>query len=194
MDKDLEIKRRLVILLDELLEKDYWQDSLFLQAAEKEIRDLRAKIAADPQLAELLGEQSQVKQQVNFTPNDSLYAYIALYQADGSNFDKWSQVLSAIGSLSISRPIYRYEHDIKTCMRAIDKKQNHGYAAILLKAEDILSNLNNPPRDKNGYELLMVKEKAMRPENISSFVHVTGQYAFENGTLIRKGDVDFNVD
>jgi len=192
MDKDLEIKRRLVGLLDELLEKDYWQDSLFLQATEKKIRDLRTKITADPQLLQILGEDSAHSPQTHSVAGNILQVYIALYQADGSNFVKWAQVLTAIAALSISRPIYKNERDIKACMRAIEKKQNHAYVAIAIKPDDILSNMNSPPRDKNGYELLMVQERAILAENILEFVHVSGRYTFENGTLIRKGNVDFN--
>jgi len=192
MDKDLEIKRRLVVLLDELLEKDYWQDSLFLQAAEKEIRDLRAKIVADPQLMVLLGESPSVDQQITPVSANLLQVHIALYQSEGNNFTKWAQMLSAIGALSISRPIYKYERDIKACMRVIEKKQNHAYATILIKPEDILSDAANPPRDRSGYELVMIKERAIQSTNIISFVHLTGRYVFEKGTLIRKDNVDFN--
>lgn len=189
MDKDLEIKRRLVVLLDELLEKDYWQDSLFLQAAEQEIRSLRSKIVADFQLVALLGESQSAKQPVSA---NSLQIYVALYQSDGSNFTKWAQMLSAIGALSISRPIYRYERDIKSCMRGMEKKPNHAYAVISVKSEDVLSDAGNPPKDRHGHELLMIKDKGIQANNIISFVHLTGRYTFENGTLIHKENVDFN--
>lgn len=192
MDKDLEIKRRLVVLLDELLEKDYWQDSLFLQAAEQEIRGLRAKIVADSQLMALLGESQLVKQPVKSVSANLLQVYVALYQSDGNNFTKWAQMLSAISSLSISRPIYRYERDIKSCMRGMEKKLNHAYAIVSVKSEDILSDAGNPPKDRNSYELLMIKERAIQANNIISFLHLTGRYTFENGTLIHQENVDFN--
>lgn len=184
MDKDLEIKRRLVMLMDELLEKDYWQDSLFLQAAEKELRELRAKIASDPKLVTILAKTDPNSAEIEKYPEDSVVIYIALYQADGSNFTRWSQMLAAISNLSINRPIYRHEDDVKACMRAIEKKQNHAYLEALINKEDILSTIDNMPRDRNGYELLIVKEKAVKPDNIVKFVHITGSYQFQNKQLI----------
>lgn len=191
MDKDLEIKRRLVVLLDELLEKDYWQDSLFLKAAEKEIRELRTRIISDPRLKDFSGEPLQTPSQT-IQNSANVPVYVALYQADGTNFVKWAQVLSALPALSISRPIYKNESDIKTCMRAIEKKQNHGYAIVMVEPKDILSQPGNSPKDRNGFELLIIKEKSIKLENIASFIHVTGNYSFVNGQLTYQGSVDSN--
>lgn len=192
MDKDLEIKRRLVALLDELLEKDYWQDSLFLQAAAKEIKELRAKITSDPRLIAMLDNNVSKTQKIQKHTADLVPVYIALYQADGSNFGRWAQMLAAISHLSINRPIYRNERDIKSCMRVIEKKQNHAYLEVLINKEDILPTLDNPPCDRNGYELLLVKERAIKPVNIVKFTHITGSYQFQNNQLIQQNNCNFN--
>jgi Dot/Icm secretion system protein IcmQ len=189
MDKDLEIKRHLVLLLDELLEKDYWQDSLFLQAAEKQILEMRSRIASDRQLQAVLHEPQQ--NTLNVSTNDLTSIYIALYQADGNNLAKWAQVLATITNLSISRPIYKHEYEIQACMRAIEKKQNHAYAEILVHTEDIIAT-STPPTDKNGFELLMIKERSIKPENIQSLTHSSGLYLWKNGQLIRKDNIDFS--
>ncbi len=188
MDQDLEIKKRLVLLLDELLEKDYWQDSLFLQAAEKQIKEMRAKIASDHKLQMVLPTQDSP-----VSANDEhTEVYIALYQADGSNIAKWAQMLATITNLSISRPIYKHEHEIQACMRGIEKKQNHAYVKVWVPCEAILSS-STPPTDKNGFELLLLKERSVKPENIVNLIHVSGCYLWENGQLTRKEDVDLSL-
>jgi intracellular multiplication protein IcmQ len=187
LDDDLELKRELVKILDDLITRGTWTGSLFLESSGKKLRDLREELYTGFRL----GEQTNAGASTN-APGASLQkagfieVFVALYQADGLNVTKWSNLLSAISSNSIGRPVYGNEDDIKAWFRTKENKQNDAYAVVYIHPDDKNKPAGKPLLDRYGHELLTIREGAIKSKNITRFVHVTGQYTFLNGVLTKQ--------
>lgn len=110
--------------------------------------------------------------------------YVELYQMNGDNMDRWATTLNSIAIQGISRPIYQTEADVCAMIRNKEQKIKEGYAVVKIASTDIVT----PPRplqDKDARPLLHVKPGSLKPENIVKFVHFSGQYLWQNGTLIK---------
>lgn len=110
--------------------------------------------------------------------------YIALYQMDGDNMDKWAMTLNAIAMQGISRPIYENEVDVCSMIRAKEQKTKEAYAVVKMKATDIINSAVSP-KDRADRKLIYVKPGSLKTENISRFVHLSGQYLLQKGKLIK---------
>lgn len=185
-DNELEVKRNLIQILDEVLCEGVWTGSLFLETSGKKVQDLRDRLIKDFNL-----ENDEVINANDAADNPSIpigsaEIYISLYQTSGQNLKKWESLLSSINNYSSGRPIYRTEEDMKSFLRPKENQQNDGYAVVYVNASDILKPpANKPLLDKSGRELLIVKEGTIRSQNIVRFVHMTGQYRFEKGVLVK---------
>jgi Dot/Icm secretion system protein IcmQ len=110
--------------------------------------------------------------------------YVALYQMDGDNLDKWGMTLNSIAMQGVSRPIYENEADVCGMIRAKEQKAKEAYAVLKIKASDIV-NSPSPHLDRNGKILIYVKPGSLKPENILRFVHISGQYLWRQGRLTK---------
>lgn len=185
-DTELKAKRELIQILDDVLAEGVWTGSLFLEASGKKIKALRDRLVQDFNLEQ--GNNNVIEQTsaTNTQTKDNVLVYIALYQATGLNIKKWESMLNAIGNFSAGRPIYRNEEDVQAFIRAKESAQNDGYAAIYINQKDILAMPSNKQLlDRSGKELVMVKDGAIKSENIIYFVHSTGQYTLKSGILIK---------
>ncbi|MFU8797798.1 MAG: type IVB secretion system protein IcmQ [Gammaproteobacteria bacterium] len=91
--------------------------------------------------------------------------FVSLYQADGLNMKKWASLLGSIGDLAASRPVYQQESDVRNMIQTKEQKQNEGYVAIYITPG---------------------KTKLLQTEDIAYFEHVSGQYNFQDGILIKQ--------
>lgn len=110
--------------------------------------------------------------------------YVALYQMDGDNMDRWAMTLSAIAIQGISRPIYASEADVCSMIRAKEQRNKEGYAVVKLMESDIVKS-PSPLQDRFGKKLIHVKPGSLKTNAIVKFVHISGQYAWKNGKLIK---------
>lgn len=110
--------------------------------------------------------------------------YIALYQMQGDNIDRWATILSAIGMQGVSRPIYKNEADVINVIRHKEQPLKEGYAVVKIPTQDILSS-SSPHLDRSGFPLLHLKANALKIANVQRFVHQSGQYALKEGKLVK---------
>ena len=182
---DEEKKANLEILksLDEALEKGPWQNSLFLTGIGKKLKDIRNRFKEEMGLEEISGIAAIE------LPTDTqfLEVYISLYQSEGTNIRKWHTVVLSLIGHSVSRPVYKSESDIKAAMHAKDFKTNDAYVVVRLTPKDILAPATDRPRtDREGRELVTLREGAIRLENIMRFVHSSGEYKIIENSLVKQ--------
>jgi len=185
---DDEAKANIEILkaLDDVIQKGPWEHNLFFRGIGKKLRDIRDRFENELSLGELI-DQLENKSPAAATTEQFLTVYISLYQADGSNIQKWASVISSLEGHSISRPVYRNEEDAQTAIRSKEFKLNDGYIAVRIRQEHILQIPGGKiSQDKLGHELLVLREDAVHIKNILYFVHQTGRYTLHNGTLIKQ--------
>lgn len=187
---DEETKANLEILkaLDEAISQGPWEHNLFFQGIGKKLRDLRDKFQQELGLDAASLETSQ-KNTVDLAVQHSQLTevYISLYQAEGANIRKWLGVVTSVIGHSVSRPVFKSEIDIQAAIRAKTYKQNDAYIAVKIREEDIMkSPTGQPILDREGRELLMLREGAVKLANIVRFVHLSGDYIFRDGVLIKQ--------
>lgn len=183
--------KKLLAVLDEAIEKGPWDKTIFLRAAGKKLREFRFRLRAslqidDPDASKGKDLADRIADRAGQTE-----VYVYLYNADGQNLEKWSKLVATLRMQAVSRPVYSRENDIQELIRSKPNKNNEAYVAVYVSKEDIVTPKESSPKDKFGNDLLLLKDKAVKVENISRFMHVTGEYAFEAGQLIRKGDIQY---
>ena len=110
--------------------------------------------------------------------------FVALYQVDGSNLDKWSQTLSTIAFQGVFRPIYGTEADICKMIQGKDNRTREGYAVMRIDPAAIIASPKEN-LDKLGSPLFHIKPGSLQSKNIKRFVHMSGQYLWQNNTLTK---------
>jgi intracellular multiplication protein IcmQ len=188
MDEKTQSHLDLIRELDELIVKGQWEGSLFYQAVGKKLREF----------SEQLKTEYQVDTEATFSsPNEMMdyvkqkagliEVFISVYCTEGRNIKKWELVLANLPKQIVSRPIYKKEKDIKDSINIKDNPVNDAYVVVYVTEMDILkpSFRDKVLADKFGHELLRLKEDALKPENITKLVHLTGEYAYRKGLLTK---------
>ena len=179
--KNIDINRNLVAILDELLANGDWQASLFLQNASKRIRKVRdeAQALADELTQSLTDSKSEA---VALNSSGYEQVYISLYQADGRNLTRWLNMLKGLTDISLSRPIYRSEAAVQEMIRHKTNAEKEAYAVVLVKPEDIEGVKTTT---QLGAELLMIREGRIQPSRVIKFVHDDVCYCIRDGKLVK---------
>jgi intracellular multiplication protein IcmQ len=194
---DEELKHNLKILkaLDEALQFGPWEESNFLQATGRKLKQIRDKFKASLNLESFA---SNYAEHPNHLANriaarvGQEEVFISLYNADGNNLPKWEKIVNSLSNNIVTRPIYHLENDIRALIRSKMHKENEAYVAIYISSSDVI----HVPQEKMmvdrlGHELLIAKDGAVKPENIIRFMHATGRYLFKDHKLIRQGDIEY---
>ncbi len=116
--------------------------------------------------------------------SDEPEIYVALYQVDGTNLDKWAQTLSTIAFQGVFRPIYGNEADICKMIQSKENRVREAYAVIKIDPNAIIT-AHKENLDKFGSPLFHIKPGSLQSKNIKRFVHLSGQYLWQNNQLIR---------
>lgn len=174
--------------LDDAIKQGPWNQSNFLRLISKSLIKLRDELA--------------VYQTDSTKPNEPVYSqlanrvalragqievFIALYSSDGFNMFSWERILVNLPSQMISRSIYAKEDDVKEMIRSKANKINEAYVSVFINQSDIMT--LQPDKmlfDKLGKPLLSLKDKSMSLKNINRFVHLSGEYQYSNGRLVKK--------
>ncbi len=174
--------------LDEAIEHGPWSESNFLRVIGKNLREIRDAFAN--QL--LVPGQEKSKMAAHLANRIALRSgqqeiFVALYSSDGNNIQSWERILTNLPKQMISRPIYASEEDIKNIIKTKENKNNEAYVAMYISQSDILPMAEDKiPLDKLGKQLLTLKDKSLSLDNISCFVHISGDYQYDQGRLIKK--------
>lgn len=177
----LEIKK----ILDEGIASGPWQNNLFLTGIKKKLEEIRndfvVKVGLDQHHEQMTGDLLAASNA------DNTEVYVALYQSQGNNMNKWQEVVTSLVNYTMGRPIYFNEADAQAAIRLNDRNLNHAYAVIKVPSDAILTGANDIPRaDREGRKLVSLHESAIQLKNIVRLVHATGHYKLVRNFLIKQ--------
>jgi intracellular multiplication protein IcmQ len=188
---DSVFNKKLIAILDKIIEKGYWEDTLFLQAAGKKLRELRERLKGDLDISEGPFEEEptlihRYTSKKTATSHKTQLVFILLYSAEGNNLKQWENIINSLTAHSMTRPIYKNETDVQAVIRNKSNRQNDAYIAFAITENDISPPFNNKtPVDRYGNELIVLKEGVIHPNDVEYFIHSSGRYLFQTGKLIR---------
>lgn len=183
LEENKDILKKLVKLIDELLDSDAWTKGIYLQTISTKIAELRTEV--NTLLEEIAGSENVGVVGAAPKTTGNINVFISLYQADAKNISMWQKTLKRINEFSTSRPVYRDEESVKQLIRGRPDPSKEGYAVIQVKEADLIKPYTGKQlADRFGNELLTVREGSIKPENVVKFVHGANIYKFENGELI----------
>ncbi len=187
MDEDTKHSLELIRALDQMIADGNWEGGLFFQAAGKKLRALSEELKAELQLTE--AEQPSATAIIDYVKQKSglIEIYISVYCTEGRNIKKWEIVLANLPRQVVSRPIYKREKDIKETIHTKENPVNDAYVVAYVTDMDILkpSFRDKAIVDRFGHELLRLKDNALKPENITKLVHLTGEYTYRKNILAK---------
>ncbi len=189
-EKYIAINHRLIKILDELLASGDWRASLFLRNTSKRFEELR-KQAQD--LSQRMSGTAALNSSdvVAIEKTGYCQVFVSLYQAEGSNLQKWHHLLKTLTEYSISRPVYRDESYIQKMMRAKENIQREAYVSVWIKPGDIIELPGaRVAMDRLGQEMLTLKAGAIKPENIIAFAHCQKLYDVCEQGLVLKAELN----
>jgi|GEM_PF-803501 len=199
--------KSLLKALDDTIQKGPWEKTVFLSAIGKKLREIRTDFKnrlsfLDPGFDEFASDEEETaslespKAQKSQAVKDPLpgytQAFVSLYNADGMNIKKWEKLLLSLDKQVVTRPIYAEEKQIRALMRAKANRKNDAYTAFYVQEGDIIQPKDgHAPLDRLGNPLLILKDGALKIENITHFFHETGIYILEDKQLRRVGNMDY---
>lgn len=176
----LEIKK----ILDEGIAAGPWQANLFLKGIKKKLEELRDDFVTRVGLDQHHEQISNDLLAANSCENTEVY--IALYQSQGSNMNKWQEVVVSLVNYTMGRPIYYNEVDVRAAIRLNDRNLNQAYVAVKVPSDAILSDTDLVRTDREGRKLISLSEAAIQLKNIVRLVHATGQYKLVRNFLVKQ--------
>lgn len=191
-ETEIELAKKLIESLDTAIQKGPWDKGLLFQTIGKKLMAFKEELLQELQLElpeHYVSNKKRIPSEYENSP-DYLTVYISLYMTDGMNISKWEKFLNTLSSNFSSRPIYKNEEDIKKVLRAKENKTNDAYIVAHVKIQDLITS-SQPPTDKLGHELLVLRQGSIHPKNISHFYHSSGFYLFQDGRLIKQGDQEY---
>ncbi len=181
---ELQASLKILKALDETIATGPWDYNLFFKGIGKQLLEARERFVRELGLE---GHKNGDKGLADEAEAAFIEVYVSLYQAEGANISKWQTVVNTLAGYNLTRPVYKNETDVVEAIRSKEFKQNDAYVAVkILKADITQPFTESPPVDRYGHELLVLREGAVRQENISRFVHMSGEYEFRNNTLVKK--------
>jgi intracellular multiplication protein IcmQ len=176
--------------LDDAITNGPWDDSNFLRAIGKNLREIRDNFSN--QLTTVRGIE-KVKIESRLPTRATLgvgqqEVFIALYSSEGNRLQSWERILANLPRHTVSRPIYSDEEAVKCLIKSKPNKLNEAYVAVYINQSDILTmDSDKVPLDKFGKPLMSLKNDSLSLENITRFVYMSGVYHYIKGRLVQEG-------
>ncbi|MDR1057022.1 MAG: type IVB secretion system protein IcmQ [Coxiellaceae bacterium] len=190
----IEIGRKLINILDDILVTGDWDSSLFLKTSAAKLRDLRNEIAilCDIDKAKPTDVyQSTVpnKDSRQNSPPGYFRVFILLYQVDGSNLQSWYRTIKTLSEYSVTRPAYKDENHAQEFIRAKTLGiERNGYVVVNVKDNDFYPTEQHV--DSFGHPLIALKEEAVKLDNVVEFVHANKKhYVIRDNALVLLGEI-----
>ncbi len=120
---------------------------------------------------------------------DKIIVYVYLYNAQGLILRSWSAMLTpkVFYEYSVNRPIYTDKNNLEIAIKLKTNKQQHGYLAVKINRNEIISAPDADHKDAHGYPLIKIKEGSLRFENLVSFYHNDQHYTVTSqGEFVKK--------
>jgi intracellular multiplication protein IcmQ len=115
---------------------------------------------------------------------DEIFVYVYLFNTQGANLKTWQKLLlqDALAEHTINRPIYANKEEIMQVLRAKPNKVQHAYLEIAVNKRDIIPYTRL--KDQYGFNLLRLKQNALKVESICVFFYNDKEYRFVNGDFV----------
>lgn len=192
LSAEIEIGEELVSILNGILNNGKWDSSLFLKTVKKRLEDV---IQDAEDILSSINNSSENAEDVTYDgyfvkcPEGKLRIYVLLYQTDGAKLVNWQNAIRSLINYNISRPTYTKEEHIKDLIKSKKVFDNYGYVVVDIEKSDFYSQ-DEPFYDMFKHEMLVLKEKVIKSQNIRGFVHALQKaYAYNAGELIYKGEL-----
>ncbi len=185
-----ELGKQLSDTLDDVLATGDWQSSLFLKTAATKLHEFREKSERLYNSGNATAKVESVQDSSRkIAPSGYLQVFILLYQADGANLPGWYRNLKTLTEYSVTRPVYKDEEYAKELIRAkVAAQDRNGYAVVNIQEGDL--DEAGSQVDQFGHPLFILKQGAVKLENIVEFVHSNKRrYVMSGGDLIYLGEI-----
>lgn len=173
--------------LNDAIEEGPWEESNFLRAIGKNLREIRDNFSDKINAVEI----NQSKEIAELAKRTAIRSgmkeiFVALYSSDGTKLQSWERILINLPRQMISRPIYAEEADVKAIIRTKENKNNEAYVSMYINQSDVLQlPPDKIPVDKLGKPLLTLKDRSLTLDNINQFVCSSGTYQYVHGRLVK---------
>lgn len=173
--------RDTIASIDKILEAGDWNSSLFLRNTAKPLVQLRER--AQEILTKMTGGKAQ-DVTANTVPEGMQLVYVSLFQAKGHDLERWEMQLRSLYRYMSGRPVYSNEADVEAVIRAKVSPDADAYVVLAIPDSAIRDMSHAVPRkDRQGHELVTLKEGVVNSEHIVEFVHAGKRYRFANNKL-----------
>lgn len=180
--------------LDRIVKDLPWGQSVFLSALGKKFALIQQKFQENVGLDAKNVSASEQKNDKTLSSGQML-VYVSVYNANGTDLSQWARIISNLTNQSISRPTYSDITQVKEMIRSKQRINNEGFVSVVVSDSDLLDMPEEKlPFDKLGHKLLVLKEKAIRRDNIKKFFHFSGIYDYKKGLLSKTGEMHFSED
>jgi len=187
-DEKTQAHINLIRELDKLIAEGQWEGSLFYQSIGKKLRDFSEQLKHEYHLDEQTAPPSPQEMMTIVKQKSGLVEiYVSVYCAEGRTLKKWELILANLPKQVISRPIYKREKDVKDAINTKENPINDAYVIAYITEMDVLkpSFRDKQLVDRFGHELIKLKDNTLKEENITKFIHLTGEYAYRKGVLTK---------
>jgi Dot/Icm secretion system protein IcmQ len=178
---EIDIGAKLVKILDEALTTGEW-DTLFLRNVKKRLEGLRTEAGSLLKADKNIGMHA-APPSAQHNADEYIKIYILLYQLDSNNLQSWTSLIKTLREYNVNRPTYLDEQYIQELVRSKRDAEKYGYVTVNIKKTNIYQ-FDKQMVDSFGHEIIALKEKAIKLENIIEFVHANKRrYAFKDNKL-----------
>ncbi len=185
-DQEKEIALAIKKILDEGITQGPWQTNLFLKGIKKKLEEMRNAFVHQVGLDQF-NEGQMIQGALVTGKQEKLELYIALYQSQGSNMNKWQEVVLSLVNYTMGRRIYYNETDVKAAVRLNDRNLNHAYVVVSVSSDAIFEEESDAIRtDREGRQLVSLRSSAIKIKNIIRLVHATGEYKMVRNFLVKQ--------
>lgn len=187
MDEKTQAHINLIRELDKLIAEGQWEGSLYYQSIGKKLRDFSDELKNEYHIDESTPSTPQEMMNAVKQKSGLVEIYVSVYCAEGRNLKKWEMILANLPKQVVSRPVYKREKDLKDAINTKENPINDAYVIAYVTEMDILkpSFRDKQLLDRFGHELLRLKDNTLKEENITKFIHLTGEYAYRKGILAK---------
>ena len=151
-----------------------------------QIRAIFDKAQKVQKLQKQVDDKSGSDKKIFFVDHAMVFVY--LFNVQGSVLRTWQSLLTAraLSDHCVNRPIYSECSDIEKLLKILGEPTgSRGYLEIIVKKNDIIKNSDGTLVDKNGIQLLKLRQGAMLVENIQKFCHKNKCYQVnDDGVLV----------
>jgi len=185
-----ETAKQLRQIIDNILNAGNWDNSIFLKQAATKLRNLLLEADRLGKIFALQQTTTTKENSISRTikseiPLGFTQVYVLLYQIDGNNLGAWYENIKSLVGYSANKSTYKNKDHIEEFIRSKSNNITHsGYVVVNVKSNDFY-NIEAPKLDIYNHELLVLKENAIKLENIIEFVLANKQhYIIEDNELV----------